>query len=284
MTRRVRMLSTCVAAIATALVVAGTNAETVPVRGISDPRVRTLAYNPDDVIRLTGFVGYQIHFEFAPGETFINLGAGDRDGIDVGKEGSHLFIKPKVERVGTNVTLLTNRRAYHLHYTALRRTPNPQRDDLVYSVRFTYPQDEAREEQARRERAAREAEAIAQAKALEAAAAARARNEAYEFCGDAVLKPVAAYDDGVHTRLRFAARTEMPAIFLKNDDGTESLTNLTVDREEVVLHRVARQWVLRRGKLVGCVRNTTYDGEGVRLTSGTVHPAINRALRTPDQP
>ncbi len=266
--------------LAAALLEAAT-AEVVPPRGPSDSRIRVVAYDPDEVLRINGFVGYQVHFQFAPGEEFINLGAGDRDGIDVAKEANHLFIKPRVERVGTNITLLTNRRAYHLHYTAYRRIPNDPRDDLIFSIRFVYPADEAREAQARREKEEREARAIAAAMALELAAAQRPQNQAYEFCGAESLKPVSASDDGVQTRLRFAARAEIPAIFLKNDDGTESLVNFNVDRDEIVLHRIARNWVLRRGQLVGCVRNQAFEGGGLRLDTGTVHPGVQRATRDP---
>jgi type IV secretion system protein VirB9 len=275
----------CALALGSALPV---GAEILPRKGVFDSRIRTVEYVPDDVIRVTGFVGYQIHFQFAQGEEFVNLGSGDRDGIDVGREANHLFIKPRVEKVGTNITLLTNRRAYQLHYTAVRKKPDPKKDDVIYSIRFAYPEDEAREVQARREREEAEARAKAsreaQERALAQAAQQRPRNEAYEFCGTGTLRPVAAFDDGVHTRLRFAARTELPAIFVRNEDGTESLVNLNVERDEVVLHRVARQWVLRRGQLVGCVRNAAFEGPGERLGSGTVHPGIERTVKRPDEP
>lgn len=280
------LVRTAAIALALVLAVPAARAEIVPRKGLWDDRIRVVAYDPDDVIRLTGYVGYQIHFQFAPGEEFVNLGTGDRDGIDVGKEGSHLFIKPRVQRVGTNITILTNRRAYHLHYTAVRRKPDPRRDDVVYSIRFTYPQEEAREAQLRAERLEAEARARALKEAQDAALATasrqRPRNEAYEFCGSQALRPAEAFDDGVQTRLRFAPRTELPAIFVKNEDGTESLVNLNVDRDEVVLHRIARQWVLRRGGLVGCVRNAGFAGSGERLDSGTVHPGVERSVRTAD--
>jgi len=284
---RAAALAVAVAAI-TAISAAATpvSAEVVPPKGLFDTRIRTMDYDPDDVIRLTAFVGYQIHFQFAQGEEFINLGSGDRDGFDVGKEGNHLFIKPKAERVGTNITLLTNRRAYHLHYTALRKRPDPKKDDLIYSIRFRYPQDEAAEAQARREKEESEARAKAQRQAqdlaLAQAAKQRSRNDSYEFCGSSTLRPIEASDDGVQTRLRFPARAEIPAIFLKNDDGTESLVNLNVDQDQIVLHRVARQWVLRRGQLVACVRNAAFEGGGTRMGSGTVHPDVERAVRRPE--
>ena len=90
---------------------------------------------------------------------------------------------------------------------------------------------------------------------------------------------MSAYDDGVQTRLRFGARSEMPAIFLKNEDETESLVNFNLEDDEVVIHRVAPQFVLRRGNLVGCIVNKSFEGGGMRLDTGTVSPEVRRELR-----
>ena len=49
-------------------------AETIPVAGLTDTRIRTAAYSPDQVYRLYGFVGYHIDLEFESDETF----AGDQ--------------------------------------------------------------------------------------------------------------------------------------------------------------------------------------------------------------
>lgn len=253
-------------------------AEIVPPKGDTDPRVRTMRYSASDVIRLDAFVGYQIHFQFAENEEFVNLGTGDRDGIDVGRVTNHLFIKPRAARVGTNITILTNRRVYHLHYRAHNRRPDPRHDEVIYSIRFTYPEDEARARAAAEQEAARKREARAQREALANAAASRPQNRDYQYRGTESLRPVEAFDDGVQTRLRFGARAEIPAIFLRNDDGTESLANQSIDRDVVVLHRVARQWVLRRGSLVGCIRNAAFDGGGERLETGTVHPMVDRPV------
>ena len=60
------------------------HAELTPPRGLVDPRVRVVPYDPEQVIKLHGFVGYQIHFQFAEGETFVNLAAGDKQGAGCG--------------------------------------------------------------------------------------------------------------------------------------------------------------------------------------------------------
>ena len=86
------------------------------------------------------------------------------------------------------------------------------------------------------------------------------RNIDYWYCGHPALRPVAASDDGVHTRLRFAANAEMPAIFVRNDDGSESLLNFSMDAGDVIVHRVAKRFILRRGTLTGCIVNQGFAG------------------------
>ncbi len=80
-----------------------------------------------------------------------------------------------------------------------------------------------------------------------------------------VLKPAGASDDGVHTRLRFAANADLPAIFVRNEDGSESLLNFSMDAGDVIVHRVAKRFILRRGRLIGCVINKGFAGGGTRL-------------------
>lgn len=99
------------------------SAATVPPTGKVDARVRVVTYNPDDVVTLHGYVGYQIHLQFAEGEEFVNLGSGDNAAFDVGAERNHFFIKPKEARASTNLTVLTNRRAYHFDYTVSAAAP-----------------------------------------------------------------------------------------------------------------------------------------------------------------
>jgi type IV secretion system protein VirB9 len=257
------------AAMQGALLSAALHAEAVPTRGVADSRIRYAAYNGDQVYRVRGFVGYQIDFEFEAGETFVGLGAGDLDGISYFGTENHLFLKPKAAKVATNLTVLTNRRRYQIDYTAVAPRPGSVDADVMFAVRFTYPPPG-------RTQAEQAAERIDTA--LTDASAKRPRNIDYWYCGSPTLKPVAASDDGVHTRLRFAANAELPAIFVRNADATESLLNFSMDFGDVVVHRVARQFILRRGKLAGCVVNQGFSGAGLRLDSGTVTPDVQRTV------
>jgi len=233
--------------------------------------VRTTAFRPDEVYRLHGYVGYQIDLEFQDGERFVGLGAGDIEALSFVGEGNHLFLKPRAAKVATNLTVLTNRREYRFDYTSLPARPAGDDPDVVYALRFTYPPDLRQEASA--------AEAAQLEAALRDAALDRPQNVDYWYCGSPSLKPTEASDDGVHTRLRFAAQAELPAIFVRNDDGTESLLNFSMDGGDVVIHRVARRFILRRGRLAGCVVNQGFVGGGLRLDSGTVAPRIERTTR-----
>ena len=102
------------------------------------------------------------------------------------------------------------------------------------------------------------------------------RNIDYWYCGEPSLQPTAASDDGVHTRLTFAAKAEQPAIFVLNEDGSESLLNFSMDEGDVIVHRVARRLILRRGQLAGCVVNKGFAGSGERLKSHTVSEEVER--------
>ncbi|MBS0379593.1 MAG: TrbG/VirB9 family P-type conjugative transfer protein [Proteobacteria bacterium] len=234
--------------------------------GVADPRLRTLVWAPDEVYRLEGYAGWQIDVEFEPGERFVGLGAGDLDSLAYAAQDNHLFIKPKAAPVATNLTVITDRRTYHFDYRAALRRPHTM--EVVYAVRFVYAAPPSPEPPAAHLE-----------EQLVRAADTRPHNLAYAYCGPAALKPESAWDDGVQTHVRFGARQELPAVFLFNEDGSESLVNFTVVADELVLHRVARRFVVRRGALTGCIVNQRFAGGGAALGSGTVTPAVRRLQR-----
>jgi type IV secretion system protein VirB9 len=242
-----------------------TLADSVPNRGLVDPRIRTAAYQEEEVYRLQGFVGYGIELIFEEGEQFVGQAGGDLDAITFGAHENHVILKPRVANVGTNFVVYTNRRAYRFDYSVADRRPNRLNDDVIYAVRFIYPPPPVEPTSAERVELD-----------LGAAKNIRPRNIDYWFCGHAAVKPVAASDDGVHTRLTFGSKTELPAIFVRGEDGTESLLNFSVDSGDIVIHRVAREFVVRRGRLMGCIVNKGFVGTGQRLDSGTVAPTVQR--------
>lgn len=220
--------------------------------GWADVRLRDVVYDANEVYRLPAYAGYDTDIEFESGEHFLGLGSGDLQGLAFHAELNHLFIKPRALNVNTDITVLTNRRVYHFDFASVAHAPDETHADVLYALRFLYPNTVAPVP----------AEPVADSHQLEVrppeTTAQRHVNRNYWYCGAIALQPAAAWDDGLQTHLRFRPRQELPALFLKNGDGSESLLNFHIDRDEVIVHRLVQRLILRRGGLVGCVVNRAY--------------------------
>jgi type IV secretion system protein VirB9 len=256
--------------------IAYAQAETTPPPGRTDARVRVVNYNPEDVVELHGYIGYSVDIQWAEGETFAGVMSGHMLGFAYDDLGNHLSIKPVRAPFTTNMTVLTNKRAYHFEYSANDLPKGgAQPRTMIYSLRFAYPQDEAK--------AAAERAQAAMTEARASAPSTLARNTDYWYCGTKSIRPEAAWDDGAQTHLRFPPGTEFPALFAMGEDGSESLVNFNVVGADVVIHRTAGRFVLRRGGLVGCVVNKGFEGSGVRLQNNAIAPGVERAIKGADQ-
>ncbi|MEO8467754.1 MAG: TrbG/VirB9 family P-type conjugative transfer protein [Gammaproteobacteria bacterium] len=253
-----------------ALIASLVSAETTPARGQVDPRVRTAFYSADEIYKLYGFVGYAIELIFEDGEQFAGTGGGDLESVTIDAHGSSVLIKPHAEIVATNLVVFTDRRAYRFDYTARARAPSVT-DEVMYAVRFAYPPPP-------RTAAGEDPQAVVE-RELAAAPVARPKNINYWYCGHSALRPTAVVDDGVQTRITFGDRSEIPAIFVRNEDGSESLLNYSMEIGDVVIHRLAPRFILRRGRLTGCIVNQGFSGAGLRLDTGTVSPRVERDLK-----
>jgi type IV secretion system protein VirB9 len=265
-----RRLNAALLGLALPLVATLAIAETIPTRGSVDSRIRTTSYNADEVYKLNGFVGYAIELIFEDGEAFSGTGGGDLGGVTIDAHGNSVLLKPKAAIVATNLVVFTDRRAYRFDYSVSSRRPDGHAEDLVYAVRFVYPPKKDANGENIDTKINRE---------LAGADKTRPRNVDYWYCGRKSIMPTAASDDGVHTRLTFGDRSEIPAIFVRNEDGTESLLNFSMDAGDVVIHRVAPKFILRRGRVAGCIVNKGFEGAGLRLDTGTVSPHIERDIK-----
>ena len=241
-------------------------ADWVPAPGRGDPKIRIAPYSRNRVYRLYGYVGYQIDIEFAKGERFDGLAAGNIEGIAFKADGRHLFLKPRVPHLRTNLTVLTNRRSYEFDYSVSPKTPYSAVRQVIYALRFTYPRPPVVALQHAKQRIAAD---LARGPAVR-------RNFDYWYCGSPSLKPERVWDNGVQTWIRFGARQALPAIFVLGADGNESLVNFSIRRGDVVVQRVVRRLVLWRGKLRGCIVNEEFRGAGVPLTSETLSSKVER--------
>ena len=110
-----------------------------PTAGLTDPRIRSVEYDPDQVVQLKGFFGYQTMLEFAQDERIENVSIGDSLGWQVtpNKKANLLFLKPIDRSAATNMTVVTDKRRYAFELVV---APDKQRAvELAYVVRFHYP-------------------------------------------------------------------------------------------------------------------------------------------------
>ena len=274
----------CVAALIGAVAVAaGPSAFALdtPKAGPSDPRIKTIDYDPWAVVHVTGVFRTATQILLGPDETILHVAVGDATGWDVAAEKNILFVKPKAPRAPTNLIVTTGRaggetRNYTFELSTRAGSSARGTPDTVFGLRFRYPQDE---------RAAATAALTAQAAALdqrilqlklERAVVEGKRNLNYGVQGATALQPSEVSDNGRFTVMRFPANQPVPTVYQVESSGTESLVPFDVRGEFVVIHAVARQLRLRRGKEVLCIYNQAFEPYGVNPATGTAAPDVQR--------
>lgn len=248
-----------------------------PLPGKADTRVRTIDYDPAQVVHIAGVYRSAIQILFGEDEAILHVAVGDATAWDVAAEKNILFIKPKAAHGLTNLivtTSLPNGRARN--YTFDLSTEAPGERASLYVLRFRYPDD--LKAAATAALSAEEQALLAKLTALklERGAVEGTRNLAYTVQGALTLQPSEVSDNGRFTILRFPAGQAIPAVYEVTPDGTESLVPFDVRGEFVVIHDVARQLRLRRGRDVLCIYNEAPPSYGVDLGTHTASPEVDR--------
>jgi len=106
----------------------------------TDNRIKTYIYNENEIYPLVIYYGYQTSIELAHGEEVASISVGESYSWQITPVGRRIFIKPYEENMHTNMTILTNKRAYHLDLFS-KKAENDFNDNLVYVMRFYYPEE-----------------------------------------------------------------------------------------------------------------------------------------------
>lgn len=253
------------------------NALERPEGGKLDQRIKFINYNPTEVVDIVVHYGYSTHIQFSNSEVVDKIAMGDRDAWNIGEVNNHLFLKAAKEEADTNMTVVTNKRVYNFELSAhwSQNGSHPVPNDMFFQVNFNYPKE-----------AEKKAEKIRLAKALEnelnASPVALTGNKNYWAKGSEELVPNKAFDDKRFTYLTFSNNKEMPAIYVINSDGSESLVNTNIDpldKDTIIIHKISKQFVLRKGNAVACVFNKSYDVNGISNINGTTSSTVKRVLK-----
>lgn len=249
-----------------------------PQPGHADARVRTIDYDPAQVVHIPGVYRTATEILFGEDETILHVAVGDATAWDVAAEKNILFIKPKAAHGLTNLIVTTSRpNAATRNYTfELAAENRPRTGGALYVLRFRYPADV--KAAALAVISAEEQALLAKLTALklERGAVEGTRNLAYQVQGAVSLQPSEVSDNGRFTILRFPGGEAIPTVYAVTPDGTESLIPFDVRGEFVVIHDTARQFRLRRGREVLCIYNEGPASYGVDLGTHTASPEVDR--------
>ena len=135
--RRVLTVAVCSGLCFLALATTAVHAQPIT----SDSRIKTFVYNPNEVYTITTHYGYQSNIEFGPKESIDTISVGDRVAWQIIPAGRRLFIRAMEENAHTNMTIVTNVRAYQFDLRSSAATAVFGSEELTYVVRFYYPQD-----------------------------------------------------------------------------------------------------------------------------------------------
>ncbi|HEY1609641.1 MAG TPA: TrbG/VirB9 family P-type conjugative transfer protein, partial [Paraburkholderia sp.] len=192
--------------------------------------------------------------------------------ISACKGDSDIFLKPGSHAHDTNLIVHTDRHDYAFDLVVVPATP-AGREDVMYRVTFSY-----RDVLIAHDAATTDANLIAQ---REAAPAVK-RNLAYTMqalLGSDDIVPSAMWDDGRFTYVEIPGNRKIPSVFRVAEDGSEHVSDKHMEGDRIVLHEVARRWVLRLGDEAVELWNNAYDLNGVPPVDGTTVPGVARTLK-----
>lgn len=215
----------------------------------SDSRVRTYIYNPDEVFVFTGHYRYQSSIELNPDETIHEITMGDSTAWQIVPSGSRIFLKPTEQDAVTNMTVITSKRIYLFELHA-EEAEDIRDKALVFSARFRYPFDSGGGDSAVRTFSSPDNDIPDTEEDPEK------YNFNYTISGSRIIAPLKVFDDGEFTYLEFRDKNaDVPAIFLVDERGDESLINYRASGSTIIIERVGQQFTLRHGSDVSCLFN-----------------------------
>ena len=210
-----------------------------------DQRIRYVDYNPHDVVQIETVIGIVTHLALQEGEQYITHAFGDAKAWSFTNQDHHYFLKPREQDADTNLTIITDRRTYYLRlrYHAERQTA------AMYSINFVY--NDAKTALANKNYANR----LVNPKR-------DGYNLNYTMSGDTDIAPINTWDNNEFTYFKFAAKADLPGIYLVDAAGTESIVNRHVMADNsnvIVVHKINHKWLLRLGNRALAVYNDAYN-------------------------
>lgn len=198
-----------------------------PIPGSFDPRIQSVTWSQDEVVRIVVPTTAQTTIELGRGETVGSVALGDSASwrVTVGKDGESLFVRPLRTNAVTSMTVRSDRRSYTIELEA--------GDDrrAAYVVRYVYPAD------------------FHEASPGQSPPGAATAVPRYRLKGAASLRPQSIADDGERTYIRWGDEQPLPAVFAKDATGRELTVDGQMRGEYFTIDRVWPRLVFRIDRL-----------------------------------
>lgn len=216
----------------------------------SDPRIKVVAFEPNQVVSIAGSTFITTQIIFGQNEQIIDVEGGDAAAwtITIDKNLPNVLnIKPTMVGSHSNLTVTTlddtsQRRYYRFVLDSFTTTQAAQQ---TYAIQFVYPEEEKAAVLAKLNY-----QKLVHSSSLNAAMKPSDYNWDYSFNGNRSIVPLHVFDDGKFTYLQLRPHQPVPAIFAVNNAvGEESVVNYRRSDNTIVIQQIAPQFTLRAGKV-----------------------------------
>lgn len=273
------------AALVSALYSVSGQALVIPQPSQLDGRVQVVTYTPYDVFNIRAKVGRAVlvqleHDERLEGDAAA-LGMGDSEAWSLSVKGNNILFKPIAtdldsyqpeDNFDTNLIVTTNKRTYAFQLSVDNHAEHSKKQQPTYVLRFRYPDTIAKNEAAQRAKQKVANDLLYKDTGINRKDI-KIRNSEYYGFGDRHIAPTAMYDDGRFTYLEFNHDGELPVVYKRTADGTETLINMHVKGAAIVVHELAAEFILRSGMSVLGIANNAYGNGTFNASGSTVDQA-----------
>lgn len=251
-------------------------AEQSPVAMPGDNRLVVFNFDENNTYTVLTIPDAVTDIQLTKGEKILAMAVGDNLQWVVAKAEDHVFVKPAKPNIFTSATIVTDKRSYQL---TLRASPVGgkwyQRVSWNYPSVITYQREVARIEEDLDQKTEDKLEK--KRKNLESIVVndvnqrtvfpVESMNFDYQVQGNAPFKPKTVFDDGKFTYLGLSKDQELPAFFLRDENGKYELVNYVRDGEFLKVQRLFKVGVLKLANKEIVITNVKADAVAAKSTS-----------------
>lgn len=227
-------------------------AEQEPVASLKDKHIKFVQYDQYNIVKLVLQKAYVTQIVLDEGEKINLVTFGVKKNWDYHNVNNILYIKP-IEKTleNSNLIISTDKRNYNITIQACQT----ECKERTYSLIYTYNGSSKN---------SKELKQIEQQNVNNALKAATNNYKNYQYTaqGNQELRPVDTWDNGQFTYFKLKDYKNMPSVYVIKDDKSESLVNSHIEsRNTIVIHQIAKSFILRSGKQVLAIHNENYGNQ-----------------------